>query len=311
MNSAKCVILLILMILFAACLQNTKKNAVPNYKASGPITLHSVHDITIKNIAINTTNQAGITLNNCVNVTITNCRLSNLRIAIKLYRCRNVVVKKCYIKNTSTGIYVLESKEIKVVYNQIKNVLGPFPLGQAVQFDNVGGIGNRVNYNRCENIAGKSNPEDVISMYKTNGIATDPVQIIGNWIRGGGPSKTGGGIMLGDKGGSYIVAKYNRLVNPGQYGMAISGGTHMQITGNRIYAIQRPYTNIGMYVWAQSLAPCGFNIVGYNQVNWSNAQGANYCSWNQGNCNNIINWDSNVCDSKINEAIIPAKFIRE
>jgi len=37
----------------------------------------------------------------------------------------------------------------------------------------------------------------------------------------------GGGIMLGDGGGSNIVAKNNILVDPGQYGMAVSGGSYM------------------------------------------------------------------------------------
>lgn len=55
---------------------------------------------------------------------------------------------------------------------------------------------------------------DAINLYKSNGIAGDPIQVIGNRIRGGGPSTSGGGIMTGDQGGSYILVSII-LVNPG------------------------------------------------------------------------------------------------
>jgi len=57
----------------------------------------------------------------------------------------------------------------------------------------------------------------------------------GNWIRGGGPSTSGGGINIGDYGGSYQITENNILVNPGQYGIGISGGNNMIMRNNKVY----------------------------------------------------------------------------
>ncbi len=120
------------------------------------------------------------------------------------------------------------------------------PRGQMVQFNNVKGGGNSINYNVVENILGQSSPEDAISVYMSNGIVGDPIQVVGNWIRGGGPSGSGGGIMVGDYGGSHILVKDNILVDPGQYGIAISSGTGISIKNNKIYAKQQSFTNVGL-----------------------------------------------------------------
>jgi hypothetical protein len=130
-------------------------------------------------------------------------------------------------------------------------MMGPYPRGQFSQLNNCTGAGNAVNYNKIENVLGKSYPEDVINFYHSSGTAASPIQCNGNWIRGGGPSANGGGINLGDNGGSYQSASNNILVNPGQYGMAISGGDHMSLTNNLIFSAQLPFSNVGITVWSQ------------------------------------------------------------
>jgi hypothetical protein len=301
---------LLLIILIAVFTTGDSDSALPGYGTSASLIIKNKHGKVIDGLIISHTRQACIQLVNCQNMVIKNCRLSaSESVAISLFNCKNITISNCYIENVSTGVYALESQGIKVLYNRVKNVQGPYPRGQMVQFDDVRGGGNRVSYNRCENISGASNPEDVISMYKTSGTVADPVQVVGNLIRGGGPSKIGGGIMLGDNGGAYIIAKDNILVNPGQYGMAISGGTNIAVTNNKIYSKQQTFTNVGLYIWKQSAVGCAVNTIANNEVNWTNAAGEQNNSWNNGNCGTVAGWDTNHLGANISSSLLSPNFM--
>lgn len=251
-----------------------------------------------------------IDLTNCSNITIDNCVLHSSTLnGVHLYNCKNITITNCLIYDVATGVYVESSSTVNVNHNQVANVQGPLPRGQMVQFNNVSGSGNSISYNICENIAGKSYPEDAISLYKTDGTALSPVQIIGNWIRGGGPSKTGGGIMLGDNGGSYMVARDNVLVDPGQYGIAIASGTNIQVLNNKIYSEQQSYSNVGLYVWNQYGTTCSLNTVSGNQVSWKNSAGAESDGWNSGNCGPVSGWGTNTFNAPIDASLLPAQII--
>jgi hypothetical protein len=179
-----------------------------------------------------------------------------------------------------------------------------------VQFDNVTGKGNRVNDNICENIAGESHPEDIINMYETHGTPEDPVQITGNWIRGGGPSKTGGGIMAGDSGGSYMIIKDNILVNPGQYGIAVASGSHIKILGNKLYSKQMPFTNTGLYIWNQfANKACAEDTISGNVINWTDSTGTANPLWDGGNCGKVHGWATNVVDTTVTAGILPDTIV--
>jgi hypothetical protein len=193
--------------------------------------------------------------------------------------------------------------------NQFKNMVGPMPHGQFVQFDNVSGANNSISYNRGENIFGQSNPEDAINLYKSNGTVSSPIQIVGNWIRGGGPSTSGGGIMLGDNGGSYQVASGNILVNPGQYGMAIAGGDNISIANNSVYAAAQSFTNIGLYVWGQSGSPCTNTTVSGNQVKFFNSSNVENDVWIAGGETTPSGWTTNTFGANIDASILPAVLI--
>jgi parallel beta-helix repeat protein len=276
-----------------------------------PLAFEGLDDTTITDIVVGNTTRPCLKFSNCSNVTIKKCTLINSAdVAIFLYRCRNISIKNCYISNVSTGVYVLESQGIKIISNTVRNVKGPFPRGQMVQFDDVSGPGNRVLNNRSENIIGQSFAEDAISMYKSRGTPTDPILISGNFINGGGPSSTGGGIMLGDNGGEYIVATNNILINPGQYGMAISGGKHIQITNNKIYSKRQSFTNVGLYVWNQNPLVCENNIVSGNYVNWTNSKGIANDGWNNGNCGSVTGWDTNVWHASIDSTLLTYNFTK-
>jgi len=115
--------------------------------------------------------------------------------------------------------------------------------------------------------------------------------------------------MLGDNGGSYQTAENNTLVNPGQYGMAVSGGTNMQILNNQIYAAQNTFTNVVVYVYNQYTTGCSLIIVSGNQVNWTNSAGVSNPNWDDGNCGTVTGWSSNTWGANITSSILPSAVI--
>lgn len=283
-----------------------------SYTVSPVIYLEGKHDITISGKFISGGTAPLITLKNCYNIHITGNKLANsTQVGVYLYACKNITVDDNYITNVSSGVYAEQTKEggIVVNSNQFLNMKGPFPRGQFVQFNNVAGPNSSISYNKGENIMGQSYPEDAISLYQSKGTAASPVKITGNWIRGGGPSNSGGGIMLGDNGGSYLIAQDNILVNPGQFGMAIAGGDHITIINNLIYGKQQSFTNVGLYVndingYKTSFCKVTNNKVKYyNKVNYMNP------AWLSPNSVKPEGWDANLWGANIDASILPAVII--
>jgi len=280
------------------------------YNSSQPVLINSKNDTTISLLKISNPSGHCLKITNCNNIIIEKCMLGpSIGNGIDLYNCTNVEIRDCRIDSVASGVFALASKIINIHNIEVKNVQGPFPRGQMVQFDKVDSIGNRVNYNVAENILGESYPEDAISMYKSNGTSIDPIQIKGNWIRGGGPSSSGGGIMAGDNGGSYMEIEDNILVNPGQYGIAISSGTEIEIRNNKIYSKQQSFSNVGIYVWNQYASPCNNNTVSGNDVNWTNNLGVINNNWDGGGCGTIIDWNNNNWGANIDSNILPQQIL--
>jgi len=281
----------------------------PWYIKAAAINLNGAHDITISGKSIVGGNVPCITLQNCYNIHITGNRLSNTKaVGIYLYNCKNITVDHNYITNVSSGVYADQSPDggIEVIHNEFYNMQGPFPRGQFVQFNNVNGRGNSISYNVGENILGKSYAEDAISLYKSNGTANSPILINGNRIRGGGPSPSGGGIMLGDNGGSYQLATNNILVNPGQYGMAISGGHHNSIINNTIFGSRQPFTNVGIYVSSTAGYTVANVQVSGNQVCFYNKKNYQNNCWLAPGTAKPAGWDdANQWGAKLDASILP------
>lgn len=281
-----------------------------SYNSTRPITYSRAHDITISNVMM--ANNAGdcLYLLNCQNITIVDSRFGPaIGIGVHVENCTNITIKRCFINSVSTGVYVINSTGIKVDSNQIKNVMGPMPRGQAVQFNAVYGSGNSISGNKIENLPGLSFPEDAISLYKSYGAPASPILVQGNWIRGGGPSVNGGGIMTGDNGGSYMIVKNNILVNPGQYGIAIGGGSNIQLLNNTVFAKKSEIANVGVYVWNQATASCSNTTIAGNLINWANSSGSKNPSWNAGNCGEIAGWNTNTWDAPVDSTALPAMII--
>jgi hypothetical protein len=282
------------------------------YVTSPVITLNGSHDITISGKSINGGSVPAITLTNCYNVHITKNMLGNsTNVGIYLYNCYNITIDYNCIGNVSAGVLAVDITQGGIIINnnQFKNMLGPMPHGQFVQFDNVSGANNSISNNKGENIFGQSNPEDAINLYKSNGTVSSPIQVVGNWIRGGGPSTSGGGIMLGDNGGSNQVASNNILVNPGQYGMAIAGGSNISITNNSVYAAAQSFTNIGLYVWGQSGSPCTNTAISGNQVKFFSSSNVENDAWVATGEATPSGWSTNTFGANINASILPTVLI--
>jgi parallel beta-helix repeat protein len=282
------------------------------YTASPVIYLEGKHDITISGKFITGGTEPLITLKNCYNIKIIGNKLSNsTRVGVYLYACRNITVEDNFITNVSSGVYAEQTKEggIVVNSNQFLNMKGPFPRGQFVQFNNVWGPNSSISYNKGENIMGQSYPEDAISLYQSKGTAASPVKITGNWIRGGGPSDSGGGIMLGDNGGSYLIAQDNILVDPGQFGMAIAGGDHNTIINNVIYGKQQYFTNVGVYINDINGYKTTFCKIGNNKVRYFNKVNYMNNAWISPNSAKPEAWDTNIFGANISAAVLPAVII--
>src|SRR5258708_33188113 len=217
------------------------------------------------------------------------------------------------------GVYAQASTTIKVNKNHILNVNGVSTsyFGHAIQFDHVSGAGNRINYNKIENIAGVAiHPHDQISVYQSNGLLGDSIQVIGNWIRGGQlyhwPTSSSGaaGIVLGDVGGSYQVARGNLLVNA----LAIAAdctASNLKVDHNRIYAEQQSNNSVGLLFWGSGGTN---NYDGYNQINFRSANG-NIANWYIFPTTPIpVGWLTNssqyTADPAANASMIPAQMAR-
>lgn len=286
--------------------------ATISYAASPVINLNGQHDITISGKLFSGGTVPLISLSNCYNIHITGNKLANsTAVGIYLYQCKNITIDNNFFTNVSSGVYAEQTTAggIVVNTNQFLNMKGPFPRGQFVQFNNVKGAGSSISYNRGENILGQSYPEDGISLYQSAGTASSPVVITGNWIRGGGPSSSGGGIMLGDNGGSYLTATNNVLVDPGEYGMAIAGGDHNSIMNNSIYGKQQYFTNVGLYVndingyKTTNCTISGNKVRFYNKVNYQNN------AWISPVSTKPAGWDTNIFGADLSAAILPTVII--
>jgi len=292
------------------------------YTSHSPISLNGVNGQTISGDSIIVgSSGAGIYLYNCSNIHITKCHILNGSttnpsgtngIAIVIYGCSNVTVDSCYINNVVTGVFAfLCTGNIVVSNNRGQNFVGPLPRGQFVQYGQCTGGGNRIQNNRIENFSGSSSPEDAINLYKCNGLATDSIEVTGNWIRGGGPSTTGSGITVGDQGGSYEYIAGNRIVNSGYIGIQVAGGHDIHITNNEIFSSCTTVSHLGLgsgnytspYVMSYNVT------VDYNHINWTQGLSMPYCTRldksSEAGQPIPTGWSTNVSDNTLTASIIP------
>jgi Right handed beta helix region len=297
---------------------------------SGPIVLDGKSDVVISGVKISNPSGACITIRGgSRNIRIENSEIGPCyKYGVAVLDASQVTVSNNYIhdvfgngvhieraalvqalgncvQRTVAGVLAQDARVISVERNSIRNVkrlqVGDAPegtlkelealyRGQAVQFNRVSDGGNRIACNLVQNDPGASNAEDAINVHTSNGTAQAPIDVVGNRVQGGGPSKTGGGVLIGDGGGSYQVSRGNIGSNPGQYGIAIAGGSHMAMYGNTVFGAAQPgFTNVGMYIWkASTITPTcdDLNVAG-NRVKYFRGDGVENPFWDGKNCTNV------------------------
>lgn len=275
--------------------------------ASGPCILiqGGASNVIVKNSKLGPCGSHGIKIDSSNHIEIANTHIFNTNgNNIQAYQSDSINIHNNILEYGSSGVYAEKCTLVQVDYNSFYNIQGPYPRGQYVQFNHVTGGGNRITCNIGDNIFGQSDPQDNINLFDTWGLAEDPILVIGNKIRGGGPSTSGGGIILGDGGGAYQIAQDNILVKPGQYGVAVAGGHDMQILQNQVYAPTQPWNNVGIFVWLNGSATSCSNItVSNNKVNYTNKNGEYNAWWNGGNCGTINGLSTNNFNAALDENV--------
>ncbi len=197
---------------------------------------------------------------------------------------RDIKVINCYFNRVSSGVLPTRCRgPIIIEYNTGVNTGRNF-----VQLAKCKGGGIRVRYNSMERIGdylrpGAEDVEDWISVFKVNGLTDDPVKIDYNRARGHGPSSSGSFIMLGDSGGSYQQAVGNIGVNPGQVGIGLSGGGHIEVRENLMFSEPWEQSNVAFYSCDNSKRGyCGNHVVKGNRANWLNREGIQNAFWTDG-----------------------------
>lgn len=257
----------------------------------------------------------GILIQNCKNVVIRNCTVKNsTNDGIQLTGCTNVEIYNCLLTNVKAGVDAIKCVSVNVHDDQFLNMNGPFPSGNFVQFNNVSGPGCRINNNRCEDIAGVAkHPQDGLSVYQSNGLPGDSIQVIGNYIRGGQVQNDSGGgaaIVLGDVGGTYQVARYNLVVNGGFVGMQVQGGSHIKMDHNTIYGAATPYSNCGLCYGNYSGKTSTDITISYNKVKYFQTKGSEMDAWVDPKAGYTpIGWSTNILKANIDASILPATLI--
>ena len=226
-----------------------------------------------------------ISLKNCHDLVIENKTFKDLGpnvIAIRLDTCTNVTIRSVDFINVAEGVYARNSSHITIADARYSNILGPHQRdghnrGNFVQFDGVNG--GLIDHNKGKG----GDTEDVVSLYRSSNVIVEDNQFEGtNWT-----STSGSGIAIGDGGGSGNTARWNTLLNIGQVGIHIAGGTNNRIESNIIYGAPRTGSNVGMYVWNQSGARCsGASVVG-NRVRFWKANGTFMPWWSGGGCGTL------------------------
>jgi hypothetical protein len=252
-------------------------------------------------VAFGTRPRSGaISLSNCHDLVIQNKTFRDLGanvIAIRLDNCTNVTIRSVDFINVAEGVYARNSRNIRVIDARYSNILGPHlrdghNRGNFVQFDGV--VGGLIDHNKGKG----GDTEDVVSLYRSSSVIVEDNQFEGtNWT-----SSSGSGIAIGDGGGSWNIARRNKLLNIGQVGIFIAGGTSNRIESNIIYGAPRLYSNVGMYVWNQGTTCIGAAVVN-NHVRFWKANGTFSPWWHGGGCG-TLNYTGNNYSTGIDPATL-------
>ncbi len=248
---------------------------------------------------------------------------------VRINQSSNITVRDSIIHDVASGVAAFHTTgNIKIINNKISNINtlreGPRGTehGHHIQFASVSGVGNLIQSNVGENVVGLSDPAEGINIFRSNGTASNPIEVLNNSLRGGGyePNSqasgyaTGAGILLGDGGGSHLHAKNNVAVSTGVHGISIAGGQHNKLINNAVYSARTPITYAGIHVFLfqnpilPKVSCLGHEVRG-NKVNWTNHWGTKVTGMVTKNCGTVAGWENNNTVATLNENILPAQLI--
>jgi hypothetical protein len=155
-----------------------------------------------------------------------------------LENASGITISGNVIHDVGSGIKAYKAENpIVVDRNFFFNIRGPLHNGQAVQFALVHGDAgaSRISCNVSDANYGNGQKyyEDHISVYNSHGTSQYPIDISFNRVRGG-TSRSGGGITVGDRGGSWLNVHDNIVVKVANSGIGVAGGNNIRVENNRV-----------------------------------------------------------------------------
>jgi len=222
---------------------------------------------------------------------------------IYLANCSNIVIEQNDFETVSQGITLINCTNIEIRYNRFNNVTGPHDRNGAhraniLQADGCG-VGLWFHHNEG---SFSGDTEDLISIYNSNGTQANPIVVENNKLANYGYiSYSGSGIMLGDGGGSWQIARNNVLDTPGQVGIGVAGGSNITVDNNQVYSPSLPTSNVGIYAYSANDGGQGISniTITNNRVNWKNSSGTPNGFYSTGITGTFTNSGNNFNDSTL------------
>ena len=248
------------------------------------VTVKNEHGLVLKDLILTSTSGNCLTLDGCSEILLQNVTIGPCaEVGIQIKHSNNVIVERSTISTSTGSIYAVASRNLQVLHTVSKGATGPSPRGQCFQSNDCDGPILIDNLTCLQ--SDLLDPEDGVNFYKTRGAKDRPIVIQNSYFEGGGPSKSGCGILLGDDDGSYQYALNNYLEAPGQCGIGMSGGSNNVIEGNVVYSPEvLPWSNVGIYVWDQHDSGCQTIEVKENIVYFRNKGDFVNDRWFASNC---------------------------
>lgn len=246
-----------------------------------------VDDMVISNVTIGNPNGVGMNLVGKRNIKFVNCYFKFTKEeAISFENSNGLRTENCLFSGNQSAVYGLNSSNMTMINCQAVN-MRQRPGGSRGQLFQANSCDIILVENcRSEGFDGESSYEDHISFYRSHNATAR-----GNWLRGGGPSDSGSGIMTGDNGGSNQLVENNHLMRTGNAGIGVAGGTNIKILNNQMYSERTEVSNNPLYVWAQSDQGGNGVIVKGNRAYWEHKNGGVNQGWNSGNIPNT-SWEA-------------------
>lgn len=223
----------------------------------------------------------------------------------------DVRIEDNQIHDVGTGVKAYRSKgPLLVQRNLFYNIRGPLWNGQAVQFNGVtaGSASSRIhcNLSDADRGDGPKGFEDHFSLFDSHGSAQHPIIVSYNRTRGGS-SKAGGGITVGDQGGSWIHVHHNLVLRAANSGIGVAGGQHIRVEDNVVDNRGRDAASLThMAYFVRAFSACSDIVLRRNRGisrmwNWNERDGQLHPGYTHGPelCERVDDRDNRFGDESI------------